>query len=152
MKKMLFLCVFAVVLSVLLTGCDNKKGEKLCRIEISDAAGHSQVAVLEQQSQSDITEFFDEDNWADSSVPSGDTVPQYIITLYQEKTPTVIKRENDEPYEKIMEYVTYENSKTVKAAIGGDVVQGNVSEDFLSAYYLGSDKFFSALSNALKSS
>lgn len=151
MKRILLLCVMTVVLSVILTGCtkENTVSEKLCRIEISDAAEHSKVAVLEKQSQSDVTEFFDEDNWTDSSEPNGEAVPQYTITLYQEKTPTVVKQENGESYEKIMEYTIYENSETVKVSIGGDIVNGVVSDEFLSGYYVGSEKFFSALNKAL---
>lgn len=148
MKKILLSCLLTVVLSVMLAGCkEDTVGEKLCRIEISNALEHGRVAVLEQQSQSDVSAFFDENNWMEVTENSGELTPQYVISLYQEKTPTVIKSENDEPYEKIMEYTTYENSETVKVSIGDSAVNGVVSEEFLSGYYIGSDKFFSALSD-----
>ncbi len=123
MKKMLS-CVLAVILSALLAGCNSQKGEKLCSIEVLDAAEYNRVAVLVQQRQSDITEFFDENNWTETAKPESEAVPQYIITIYQEKTPTVIKQENDEPYEKIMECITYENSKTIKVSISKNLVHG----------------------------
>ncbi|MDE6131818.1 MAG: hypothetical protein K2G04_00370 [Oscillospiraceae bacterium] len=149
MKKILLSCLLTAILSVLLAGCakEDTVGEKLCRIEVSDALEHSRVAVLEQQSQSDVSAFFDENNWTEITENSVDLTPKYVISLYQEKTPTVIKSKNDEPYEKIMEYTTYENSETVKVSIGGDVVNNAISDEFLSGYYIGSDKFFSALSD-----
>ncbi len=145
MKKMLS-CVLAVILSALLAGCKSQKGEKLCSIEVLDAAEYNRVAVLVQQRQSDITEFFDENNWTETAKPESEAVPQYIITIYQEKTPTVIKQENDEPYEKIMECITYENSKTIKVSISKNLVHGVAADEFLSVYYVGSEKFFSNLS------
>lgn len=153
MKKMLLLCVLTVILSVLLTGCKNEDtvGEKLCRIEISDALEHKNVAVLEQQRQADVSEFFDENNWTETAENSRELIPQYVISLYQEKTSTVITQKNNEPYEKIMEYVIYENSETVKVSIGGNDVNGFVSEEFLSGYYVGSERFFSALTEVLNS-
>lgn len=111
-----------------------------------DAAEYNRVAVLVQQRQSDITEFFDENNWTETAKPESEAVPQYIITIYQEKTPTVIKQENDEPYEKIMECITYENSKTIKVSISKNLVHGVAADEFLSVYYVGSEKFFSNLS------
>lgn len=153
MKKILLSCVLTVILSVLLTGCtkEDAVGEKLCRIEISNAAEHSSIAVLEQQRQADVSEFFDENNWTKTAENGGELIPKYVISLYQEKTPTIIKQENDEPYEKIIEYVTYENSETVKVSIGGDLVNGVVSDEFISGYYVGSEKFFSALNKAMNS-
>lgn len=149
MKKILFSCLLTLISSVMFAGCtkEDTVGEKLCRIEISDALEYSRVAVLDQQSQADVSEFFDEDNWTEAAENSGSSTPQYVIALYQEKTPTVIKSENDEPYEKIMEYTTYENSEKVKVSISGDAVNDIVSDEFLSGYYIGSDKFFSALSD-----
>lgn len=153
MKKSIFLSGLAVILSLLLTGCANNAqvSEKLCRIEIANAEKQNDVTVLESQRQSDVSEFFDENNWTKAPENSGTLTPQYVISLYQEKTSTVIKPENDEPYEKIMEYTTYENSETVKVSISDDLVNGVVSDEFLSGYYVGSEKFFSALQNALDS-
>lgn len=149
MKRILFSCLLTLVLSVMFAGCtkEDTVGGKLCRIEISDALEYSRVAVLDRQSQADVSEFFDEDNWTEAAENSGNLTPQYVISLYQEKTPAVIKSENDEPYEKIMEYTTYENSEKVKVSISGDAVNDIVSDEFLSGYYIGSDKFFSALSD-----
>lgn len=149
MKKNLLLLIFSLIFAVLLTGCtkEDTVGEKLCRIEISDALDHSSVAVLDRQSQADVSELFDENNWIEAAENSGSSTPQYVIALYQEKTPTAVKSENDEPYEKIMEYTTYENSEKVKVSISGDAVNDIVSDEFLSGYYIGSDKFFSALSD-----
>lgn len=153
MKKILLSCVLTVILSVLLTGCakEDTVGEKLCCIEISDALENSKVVVLKQQRQADVSEFFDDSNWTETAENNGELIPKYVISLYQEKTPTVIKQENYEPYEKIMEYVTYENSETVKVSLGGDLVNGFVSDEFLSGYYIGSEKFFSALNKAMNS-
>ena len=108
MKKNLLLLIFSLIFAVLLTGCtkEDTVGEKLCRIEISDALDHSSVAVLDRQSQADVSELFDENNWIEAAENSGSSTPQYVIALYQEKTPTAVKSENDEPYEKIMEYTT----------------------------------------------
>lgn len=153
MKRSIFLSGLAVILSLLLTGCANNAqvSEKLCRIEIANAEKQNDVTVLESQRQSDVSEFFDENNWTEAAETSGTLTPQYVILLYQKKTPTVIKSENDEPYEKIMEYTTYENSETVKVSVSGDLVNGTISDEFLSGYYVGSEKFLSALQNALDS-
>lgn len=151
MKKILLLCGLVVIISLLFNGCtNNNKGEKLCRIEISGAAKQNNIAVLEQLKQSDISEFFDENNWTEAVKISSELIPQYTISLYQEKTKAVIKSKNDEQYEKIMEYITYENSDIVKVTIGGDVINSSVSNKYLSEYYIASEEFFSALDNALK--
>ncbi|MDE5859817.1 MAG: hypothetical protein K2H23_05465 [Oscillospiraceae bacterium] len=147
MKKAYFLLVFALILALLLTGCtkEDQIGEKLCRIEIANATEQSDVSVLENQKQSDVTVFFDESNWTETTKTVNDLTPQYVISLYQEKTPTVIKSENGDPYIKIMEYVTFENSNIVKVSISGGVVNNTLTEEYLSEYYVGSEKFFSAL-------
>ena len=93
MKKSIFLSGLAVILSLLLTGCVNNAqvSEKLCRIEIANAEKQNDVTVLESQRQSDVSEFFDEKNWTEAAENSGTLTPQYVISLYQQKTPTGIK-------------------------------------------------------------
>ncbi len=150
MKKILLLLVSAFIMPLSLTGCDKGKqvSEKLCRIEIAKADGQQNTTVLEQLKQSEVSEFFDENNWTETPETNSKLVPQYTISLYQEKTPTVIKSEDNEPYEKIMEYVTFENSEIVRVSISGDLANSSISEKYLSAYYVGSEKFFSALEKA----
>lgn len=45
-----------------------------------------------------------------------------------------------------MECITYENSKTIKVSISKNLVHGVAADEFLSVYYVGSEKFFSNLS------
>lgn len=148
MMKRTSLSVFLLFLC-LLTGCENK-AEKMCRIEIQ-GADSTCIASLEQQTQADITDFFDEEHWLENEDTAENLTPEYTLLLYQEKTHTLLKTEKDEPYEKIMEYTTYKDSDIVKAAICQNLVNGgSVSEEVLTAYYTGSEEFFTSIENAVK--
>ncbi len=74
-----------------------------------------------------------------------------MVSVYQERTKTVIKNESDDEYIKIMEYVIFENSEVVKVSIGGDLVNGSASkellDEYLEDYYLASSDFFSKINN-----
>jgi hypothetical protein len=133
----------------LLAGCGSKS-EKMCRIEIQNQNGQ-EIVSLEQQSQDDVSTFFDEDEWTECDNFDEKLVPKYVIELYQEKTSTKVQTDNKENYEKIMEYTTYEESDVVKVVICKDVIKSDlVSEADLAVYYNGSEKFFYALNNALE--
>jgi hypothetical protein len=147
MKKPLLLTIILMV--CLLAGCGSKS-EKMCRIEIQDQ-NEQEIVSLEQQSQDDVSTFFDEDEWTECDNFDEKLVPKYVIELYQEKTSTKVQTDNKENYEKIMEYTTYEESDIVKVVICKDAIKsGLVSEADLTVYYNGSEKFFSALNNALE--
>lgn len=148
MKKIISLFGILVLIFIAITGCSKQANEKLCRIEIADS-NNNIVAKLENQSQTDVTEFFDESNWTETNISADHLVTEYVISVYQEKTKTVIKTENDGEYEKIMEYVTFENSDIVKVLVGGDVVEGIVSDELLEEYYVASIDFFSKINNAV---
>lgn len=138
-----------ILIVCLLVGCGNNT-EKMCRIEIRDE-NTTDIVTLEQQSQADVTAFFDEDNWTECESVDEKLVPEYVIELYQEKTITKVQSEQKDSYEKIMEYTVYKDSDIVKVAISEDAIKsGTVSEKYLTFYYKGSEKFFSALDNALK--
>ena len=133
----------------LLTGCGNKT-EKMCRIEIRNE-NNTDVITLEQQSQTDVDDFFDEDEWNECENFDEKLVSEYVIELYQEKTHTRVQPDKENTYEKIMEYTTYKDSDIVKVVISKDAIKsGGVSEEDLTFYYKGSEHFFSALNNVLK--
>lgn len=149
MRKIISLFSILILICIAITGCSKQADEKLCRIEIADSDNNI-AAKLENQSQSDITEFFDESDWKETNDISFDNlVTEYVISVYQEKTKTVIKTENDDEYEKIMEYITFENSDIVKVSISGDVVGDIVPDDILDEYYIASSDFFSKINNAV---
>lgn len=138
----------AICLPVLLMGCGYIQ-EKLCRIQIRDGNG-TELAVLEDLTQEDTEAFMDTDNWTECESFDETLKPQYIITLYQEKTPTVIPLGED-TYEQILEYTTYENSDVIKTAVGEDTIKsGMLPEQYLTFYYAGSEKFFLSLYDAVK--
>ena len=60
-KRTYLLTILLIV--CLLTGCGNKT-EKMCRIEIRNE-NSTDVITLEQQSQADVDDFFDEDEWTE---------------------------------------------------------------------------------------
>lgn len=54
-------------------------------------------------------------------------------------------------YEKIIEYTIYEDSDIVKAIVCKDMISGGfISEEDLTTYYMGSEDFFTQISNAAK--
>lgn len=146
-KRTYLLTILLIV--CLLTGCGNKT-EKMCRIEIRNE-NNTDVITLEQQSQTDVDDFFDEDEWNECENFDEKLVSEYVIELYQEKTHTRVQPDKENTYEKIMEYTTYKDSDIVKVVISKDAIKsGGVSEEDLTFYYKGSEHFFSALNNVLK--
>lgn len=146
MKRVYLFVLFIVVCTF--TGCglkiSEKENEKLSRIEIYDADGSS-IAVLENQSSSDVKSFFDDEMWVSEEQPDETLTPQYTIYLYQEKTHTLLQEEDAERYEKIVTCVTYENSDVVKYIINEGTVPGIVSEEDLTFYFTGTKAFFSEI-------
>ena len=109
------------------------------------------VITLDQQSQTDVDDFFDEHEWTECENFDEKLVSEYVIELYQEKTHTRVQPDKENTYEKIMEYITYKDSDIVKVVISKDTIKsGGVSEEDLTFYYKGSEQFFSALNNVLK--
>lgn len=148
MIKRTYLLIILLIVC-LLTGCGNKT-EKMCRIEIRNE-NNTDVITLEQQSQTDVDDFFDEDEWNECENFDEKLVSEYVIELYQEKTHTRVQPDKENTYEKIMEYTTYKDSDIVKVVISKDAIKsGGVSEEDLTFYYKGSEHFFSALNNVLK--
>lgn len=146
-KRTYLLTILLIV--CLLTGCGNKT-EKMCRIKIRNE-NNTDVITLEQQSQTDVDDFFDEDEWNECENFDEKLVSEYVIELYQEKTHTRVQPDKENTYEKIMEYTTYKDSDIVKVVISKDTVKsGGVSEEDLTFYYKGSEHFFSAFNNVLK--
>lgn len=147
MKKTVSLLLIAALFIIAVTGCSKAADEKMCKIEIADA-DKNVIAVLENQSQADIMLFFDESKWQDSQENAENLSIKFVISVYQEKTETVIKTGSDE-YEKIMEYTTFENSDMVKVFVGGDVVGDIISDDLLNEYYIASSDFFEKINNTV---
>ena len=143
MIKRIYLLTILVIAS-LLTGCGNKM-EKMSRIEIRNE-NSTDVVTLEELSQGDVDDFFDDDEWTEYENFDEKLVPEYVIELYQEKTHTRMQSDKENTYEKIMEYTTYKDSDIVKVVISKDTIKsGSVSEGDLTFYYKGSEKFFSAI-------
>ncbi|MDE5983915.1 MAG: hypothetical protein K2H13_01500 [Eubacterium sp.] len=145
MKKSVSLFIVFTLVVIALTGCGRAADEKLCRIEIADS-NQNVISIMENQSQSDISEIFDETKWKESEKPIDNLATEYVISVYQAKTKTVIKTDADD-YEKIMEYVIFENSEIVKVSIGGDVVNGMVPDELFDEYYIASSDFFSKIND-----
>ncbi|MDE7268097.1 MAG: hypothetical protein K2N89_11590 [Lachnospiraceae bacterium] len=155
MKKVYLFLVFITICT--LTGCgfrveaNEDKFEKLYRIEIQDVDG-TNIVTLEELSNKEMVRFFDDEDgkWNTALFYSEEGLtPQYIINVYQEKTQTVIQTEDGDAYEKVLTYMTYEDSDIVKVVVDENTVHGMVSEDDLTFYYRGTEKFFSALNDAI---
>lgn len=97
-KRTYLLTILLIV--CLLTGCGNKT-EKMCRIEIRNE-NSTDVITLEQQSQADVDDFFDEDEWTECENFDEKLVSEYVIELYQEKTHTRVQPDKENTYEKVM--------------------------------------------------
>ena len=158
MKRVYLFLLFIVICT--LTSCglrveaNEDKLEKLYRIEIQDADG-TNIVTLDEQSNKEMVHFFDDEdgkwNTALSYSDEGLT-PQYIINVYQEKTPTVIRTEDADAYEKILKYMTYEDSDIVKVVVDDNMIHGvtyGIAEDALTFYYKGTEDFYSTLNNAI---
>lgn len=150
MKKLIGIFGILILLFTALTGCSKAEQLKLCRIEIADK-NQNVLTILENQSQSDINELFNEDSWTAIEKPNDKLASEYVISVYQEKTKTVIETDSDNEYIKIMEYVTFENSEIVKVSIGKDLINGPASDKLLDEcledYYIASSDFFSKIHN-----
>lgn len=150
MKKIISLFAIILLLFTIMTGCSKTDNLKLCRIEITDQ-NHNVIAVLENQTQADVSELLDETNWKETDKPSDKLINEYVVSVYQERTKTVIKTDKDDEYIKIMEYETFENADVVKVSIGGDLVNSPASEElldeYLEDYYIASSDFFSKINN-----
>lgn len=150
MKKLISLFGIMIISIIMMIGCSRAENLKLCRIEIADK-NQNIVAVLENQSQLDVSVLFDESDWKEIEKPTEKLAAEYMVSVYQERTKTVIKNESDDEYIKIMEYVTFENSEVVKLSIGRDLVNGSASmellDEYLEDYYLASSDFFSKINN-----
>ncbi len=152
MKKLL---VSFLLFTCLLTGCfiqSENKTQKMCRVEIY-TADHICTAVLEEQTQEDIGIFFDLidaeiliDTSTTTFVPPQNT--EYIIAIYQEKTPSLLHDSSADTYEKIMEYTTYKDSQIIKGVICEETIKSEtIPETFLTFYCNGSEPFFAALTS-----
>ena len=148
MKKIISFLAILILVFIAMAGCGKTVDEKLCRIEIADS-NYNVITVLEKQSQLDVSKFFNESDWKETEKATDNLVSKYVITVYQEKTETVIKADSNDEYIKIMEYVTFENSDIVKVLVSGDIVKGIVSDEFLEEYYIASSDFFSEINNAV---
>lgn len=160
MKKIVWFVL--LVLCFLFIGCEREEEmEKLCKIEIVEENTSTIVKVMEFMTQADVVTFLDEDEWGtqieenmpeeeiheiETKVEQSELIPEYRIILYQEKTKTLISLDNNEEYEKIMEYITYQDSKLVKAIVGNDAIKSMELPDELHSYYFeGTEKFFENL-------
>ncbi len=151
MKKLISLFGIIVLIFAAMTGCSKAEHLKLCRIEIADK-NQNVAAVLENQSQADVSALLDESGWEEIDKPTDKLVTEYVISVYQARTKTVVGTDNDE-YIKIMEYETFEDSDIVKVSIGGDLVNSPVSgellDEYLENYYIASSDFFSKINNVV---
>lgn len=160
MKKIIWFVL--LVLCFLFIGCEREEEmEKLCKIEIVEEDTSTIVKVMEFMTQADVVAFLDEDEWGtqieenmseeeiheiETKVEQSELIPEYRIILYQEKTKTLISLDNNEEYEKIMEYITYQDSKLVKAIVGSDAIKNmELPDEFRSYYFEGTEKFFENL-------
>lgn len=142
--------IFLFITLFLLMGCESTKAEKLCRIEIQNPDGET-IKTLDNQSQADITHFFNDGEWNMSANSDQELTPQYIIDIYQKKTRTKIPSKDSDTYEKILTYTTYEDSDIVQVIVSKDTIHNQfLSDDELTFYYIGTDNFFSSLNDALK--
>lgn len=148
MKKLVSLFGIVAISIIVITGCSRAENLKLCRIEIADK-NQNMVAVLENQSQADVSDLLDEIGWKEIEKPTDKLEKEYIVSVYQRRTKTVIKTDNDDEYIKIMEYVTFENSDVVKVSIGEDLVIGSSANEYLEDYYIASSDFFSKINNVV---
>lgn len=83
---------------------------------------------------------------AENNADENQLVPEYRITVYQEKTKTLIPSADDNQYEKITEYVTYKDSACVKVTVNSDLIKSReIPDGLLTYYYTGSDEFFKQL-------
>ncbi len=160
MKKRVWFVL--LTLCFLLIGCEREEElEKLCRIEIIEEDTSTIIKVMDFMTQMDVSDFLDEDEWGiqtegnmseeeiheiETQVEQSELIPEYRIILYQEKTKTLISLDNDEEYEKIMEYITYEDSEVVKAIVESDARKNmGLSDEFFSYYFEGTEEFFENL-------
>ncbi len=164
MKKLIWFILLA--LCFLLIGCDrDEEVEKLCKLEIIEEETSTIIRTIEFMTQSDVAGFFDEEEGEIESekiigeeevheieerIEQSELIPEYRIIVYQEKTKTLLSLDNNEEYEKIMEYLTYQESDIVKETIESDAVKNmKLLESFNSYYFHGTEKFFENLWKAV---
>lgn len=164
MKKLIWFILLA--LCFLLIGCDrDEEVEKLCKLEIIEEETSTIIRSIEFMTQSDVAGFFDEEEGETESeriigeeevheieerIEQSELIPEYRIIVYQEKTKTLLSLDNNEEYEKIMEYLTYQESDIVKETIESDAVKNmKLLETFNSYYFHGTEKFFENLWKAV---
>lgn len=164
MKKIIWFVL--LTLCFLLIGCQREEAvEKLCKIEIKKEDTSTIIKVMDFMTQGDVADFLDEDEWGmqiednmseeevheiETKVEQSELIPEYRIILYQEKTKTLISLDNNEEYEKIMEYITYQDSELVKVTVGSDAIKNMELPDELFSYYFeGTEGFFENLWEAV---
>lgn len=164
MKKLIWFIL--LVLCFLLIGCGQEEEvEKLCKLEIMDEETSTIIRTIEFMTQSDVAEFFDEEEWEtgdveiieeeetheiETKIEQSELIPEYRIIVYQEKTKTLFSLDDNEEYEKIMEYLTYQESDIVKETIETDAVKNMKLPGAFSSYYFhGTEKFFENLWRAV---
>lgn len=163
MKKVVWFILLAVCFFI--GACKKEKAEKLCKLEIVEEKTSTLIATIEFMTQEDVTEFFGEEEEGteleiageeetyeiETKIEQAELIPEYEIIVYQEKTKELLSLEDDEDYEKIMEYFTYEKSDIVKEIIETDMVKNmKLAKKFSNHYFHGTEKFFENLSKAIK--
>lgn len=164
MKKIIWFVL--VTLCFLLSGCEREEEiEKLCKIEIVREDTSVIIKMMDFMTQGDVADFLDEEEWGmqvedsmseeevheiETKVEQAELIPEYRIILYQEKTKTLVSLNNNQEYEKILEYVTYQDSELVKVIIESDTIKNmELSDEFRSYYFKGTEKFFENLREAV---
>lgn len=163
MKKLVWFILLA--LCFLFIGCRQEEPEKLCKMEIVEEETSTLIRTVEFMTQADVAEFLDEEEGQtdmeitgeeeiheiETRIEQDELIPEYKIIIYQEKTKTLLSLEDNEEYEKIMEYFTYQQSDIVKGIIGNDAVKNmELAEEFRSYYFHGTEKFFENLWKAVE--
>lgn len=185
MKKLsvLAMLVLAVCLSA---GCGNGQadeqpnaqadnGEKLCKLEIYDAANDKLLTTVEDQKQ--IDDLLDDvmDDWDEMETESGDEVepdkdideklkygmfddnpagnaaPEYKLVVSQQKTLLAGQDPDEErEYEEILLITTYQSSKYMSVQISDEVLHGvKLPEDLMTFYCEMDDDFAQKLQKLL---
>jgi len=162
MKRLSMILAGALLVCSLLTGCGNQDDhEKMCRLEIISTDDLAVIKTLDNITQEEAAAFLDVDhdmdidkvdmagiNVSNNEMTDAGLIPEYRIVLYQEKTKTMIKS-NDE-YGEILEFITYKDSDCVRMNISVDAGEDiEVPDDFISVYYEGTDVFFDNLNKAI---
>lgn len=111
-------------LCLALPGCavEDNPGGKFCQIEFLSADTQEVLATLDQQSQQQALSVLQIDDWEMTPKPEEELIPEYIIAVNQERTPTLlsmipfIRAEEEargEGYIQILEFTTYKDSNYI---------------------------------------